>query len=474
MTNSAPRIINEAAFNELVGKLRRHKAPPADAPLTSRTGRRIHRVLALLGVLFLTAWIGCSSQGSASPAPIDARSNEVILTWNVIAHDAAMAQDGYANGLALVRVYAMMHAAQHDALNAIDLVYDTYAFGGSDPVADPVAAAASAAHGVLSAAFPDQRTTFDEQLARSLESVPDGNAETRGATLGAQAAAAILALRQDDGADAPVIGDYAPGSGPGHYQFTPPYEFAFLPGWRNLQPFALTRADQFRSPPHPALDSEAYARDFNEVKEVGGTNSRVRTDEQLSYAKFWEEFSDMGWNRIGRIVAAERSLGLQSTARLFALLNMAMSDAYVAGWDSKYHYGLWRPVTAIRAADTDGNAVTSADPAWESALETPPVQDYPSTHSALGRAAATVLASVFGDETSFTFTSTSADPANLSRSFTSFSQAADENADSRVMGGLHFRFACDAGQELGRKVAEWTITHYLQKQDALRSNNRTE
>ena len=264
------------------------------------------------------------------------------------------------------------------------------------------------------------------------------------------------------------------GRGPGRYQFTAPFDFAFVPGWRYLKPFALTRVDQFRSPPHPALDSEAYAADFAEVKAIGGVGSQARSPEQLSYAKFWYELSDIGWNRVARVVAAERGLGLQSTARLFALLNMAMSDAYVAGWDSKYHYDLWRPITAIRAAATDGNPATSADPTWEAALVTPPVQDYPSTHSALGRAAATVLASVFGDETAFTFPSTSADPPNASRSFTSFSQAADENADSRVMGGLHFRFACDAGQELGRQVAVWTLDHYLQPQATYGSSSMTD
>jgi hypothetical protein len=142
---------------------------------------------------------------------------------------------------------------------------------------------------------------------------------------------------------------------------------------------------------------------------------------------------------------------------------MALSDAYVAGWDAKYHYDLWRPYTAIREADTDGNPASSADPEWEPAEPTPPVQDYPSTHSALGNAAAAVLASVFGDETGFTFASSSADPAQPTRSFSSFSQAADENADSRVMGGLHFRFACDAGQELGREVGGWTVTNQLRR-----------
>lgn len=416
------------------------------------------RALALLGaLLFLTgpAW-------ADDPAPLDPIENDVVLAWNEVAHDAAMTHDEYANGLAVVRIYAMVHLAQHDALSAIVPAFEPYVLGDSEPAADPVAAAAAAAHDVLAASFPDQRATFAAHLARFLAAVPDGEAETRGVALGRRAAAAVLALREDDGSDAPFAGDYVPVSGPGRYQFTPPYEFAALPGWLEVKPFALTSADQFRTEPPPALSGEAYAEAYTEVKAIGGKHSAVRTAEQLGIARFWEEFSDMGWNRIARVVAAERGLGLQSTARLFALLNVAMSDAYVAGWDSKYHHDFWRPVTAIRAAAEDGNPATEPDPAWESAIETPPVQDHPSTHSALGNAAATVLAAVFGDATPFTFSSTTADETMPSRRFESFRQAADENAESRVLGGIHFRFACEAGQQLGDRVAEWALTNYLQ------------
>jgi hypothetical protein len=416
--------------------------------------------LPLLGALVVTTLVGCDHAGLIVPPSIDARSNEVILAWNEVARDALFAENEYANPLDAARIYAMTHLAQHDAINAIAPVFEPYAYDGRSPGADPIASAAAAAHHVLSTLLPAQRPLFDEQLAESLAGVPHGR-RTAGLALGEQAAAAVLGRRQDDGSDTPIVGDYVPGSGPGSYQFTPPFPFAFAPGWRHVQPFALTSVDQFRSAPPPSLASEAYAADFDEVKAVGRIDSAVRTPEQSAYAKFWYEFSDIGWNRIARTVAAERRLGLQSTARLFALLNMALSDAYVAGWDSKYHYDLWRPYTAIREAGNDGNALTSADPEWEPAEPTPPVQDYPSTHSALGNAAAAVLASVFGDDTGFTFASSTADPSQPTRSFTSFSQAADENADSRVRGGLHFRFACDAGQELGNRIAEWTIAHHL-------------
>ena len=179
---------------------------------------------------------------------------------------------------------------------------------------------------------------------------------------------------------------------------------------------------------------------------MGKINSTVRTADQTAYAKWWYEFSDIGWNRIARIQATNHNTGLYTTARMFALLNMAMADAYIAGWDSKYYYKFWRPYTAIHAAATDGNDKTKADPNWEPLIPTPPVPDYPSGHSVLGNAAATVLTHFFGNHSPFSTTSTTAFPAGAIRSFKSFTQAADENADSRVMAGIHFRFACDAGQ----------------------------
>ncbi|HEX6180017.1 MAG TPA: vanadium-dependent haloperoxidase, partial [Chitinophagaceae bacterium] len=154
-------------------------------------------------------------------------------------------------------------------------------------------------------------------------------------------------------------------------------------------------------------------------------------------------------------------LDIFASARLFALLNMALADAYIAGWDAKLHYNFWRPYTAIQFADTDNNAATDLDTSWESQEPTPPIHDYPSTHSALGNAGASVLAGLLGDHTPFTMTSTSSEPTGAPRSFKSFSQAADENADSRVMAGLHFRFSCEAGQELGNKIGQWTLQNYL-------------
>jgi hypothetical protein len=434
-------------------------------------GRRLTAALAPLAAgIALAGAAGCASELSSGANPsvapvgrVDTRPNTVILAWNTAVVDALVAHDGYANPMAAARVYALVHLAQHDAVNATDPAFESYAFQGRDAAADPEAAAAAASHAVLAATFPAQQAALDARLAASLTAVPDGEAETRGVALGRQAAAALLALRANDGSDTPVVGDYAPGTGPGRYQFTPPFDFAAQPGWRAVRPFALESPDQFRPKPPPALDSKAYTEAYDEVKAVGRAGSPTRTPDQTAYANFWYEFSDIGWNRVARTVAAERELGLQSTARLFALLNVAMSDSYVAGWDAKFHYDFWRPITAIRAAATDGNGETAADAAWEPLRVTPPVQDYPSTHSALGNAAAEVLSSVFGDKTTFTFTSPTAVPANSARSFARFSQAADENADSRVMAGIHFRFSTGTGLELGRQIGRWTLAHHLRK-----------
>jgi hypothetical protein len=388
-------------------------------------------------------------------------SNQIILDWNLVAFET-MGGAATEHGLLAVRVYAMAHLAMHDALNAVAQRYQTYTFHQKNVEADPIAAVASAAYGVLVASNPDQKSMLDGQLAESLAKVPEGKSKAEGIELGKAAAAAILAHRQNDGAFQDPIGVIPPSNGqPGTYQAVPPFDFVFAPHWRTMQTFSLENPEQFRMAIHPALSSDRYTTDFNEVKIIGQKDSPERNGEQSLIAKFWYEYSELGWNRITRVAVAERKLDILATARLFALVNMALSDAYTAGWDANFHYNFWRPYTAIRSAETDGNPNTLADLQWEPAEPTPPVQDYPSTHSALGNAAAYVLASVLGDSTEFTFSSPTAVPANVSRSFQSFSQAANENAESRVLAGIHFRFSCEKGQELGNKIGKWTMENHL-------------
>lgn len=391
----------------------------------------------------------------------DKLSNHVIIQWNLV---ALQAEGGvtYANPLTSTRANAMVHIAMHDALNAINPIYYQYVFKTNHKtIADPVAAASNAAYTVLLANFPEYKSKLDSALEANLAKVEDGFLKQQGLILGRKAAEAILALRAGDGAyDDPVV--FIPVSDvPGVYNVVPPFDFLFGPQWKTMQLFSLKTHDQFRSVPPPALNSVRYALDYNEVKAVGKVNSAFRTEDQSAYAKWWYEFVEIGWNRLARIKAKEHHTGLYTTARLFALLNMAVMDSYIAGFDSKNYYNFWRPYTAIRAGATDGNIATIADPAWEPAEPTPPVQDYPSTHSVGGNAAATVMTYFYGQHEGFSMTSSTGVPPSTIRSFKSFHEAADENADSRVMAGIHFRFATVAGQKMGDLVGDWTLHHHL-------------
>jgi hypothetical protein len=419
-----------------------------------------------LTVLAAAALAVCSSAGAAANSPWCApRCDQVVIDWNLQTHQAIKAADGYADPMAASRVLAMVHLAMHDAVNAATPRYRGYAFqpeagGGSRP-ADAAVAAAVAAHDVLLALYPQQKALVGAARDATLLDAGPGAAVEEGKRLGAAAAAAMLARRADDGSKADEA--YRPGTRPGEYRFTPGFEFLAAPHWRAVKPFSMPSPDQFRVAPPPALESDAYAAAFDEVKRTGSKAAEAaRSTDQTEYAAYWYEFSDIGWNRIARAVARHRPQDLWQRARSFALLNAAMADAYIAGWDSKMHHNFWRPVTAIRLAADDGNPRTVPDAGWTPLLPTPPVQDHPSTHSALGAAAAVVLAHAFGsDRVPFTMASPSALPHAPARSFESFSAAARENADSRVRAGIHFRFATEAGLKLGEQIGRQAVVRFL-------------
>jgi len=380
----------------------------------------------------------------------------------------------------------MMHVAIHDALNAIDRRSRPYVFDSqADSGASPDAAVATAAHDVLvplisqiPAPFPPE--CIDAGVARveadyvaALDLIPDGPAKTMGIDVGAAAAAAILALRAADGSDTPLLDPaYPQGTDPGEYRFTPGTPFAFAPGWADVTPFVLRESSQFRVGPPYDVTEKRYTKDFNEVKRLGGdgvTTPSDRTDDQTEIALFWVESSPLQWNRIARTVSAEEGLDLWENARLFGLLNLAMADGYIGSFETKYLYNFWRPVTAIQNADTDGNPDTDVDPTWTPLVPTPPIPDYDSAHSVEGGAAAEVLQRFFGtDEISFETCSltlpsgsTCDDVSSVSRSYTSFSQAAEENAFSRVLVGFHFRKACEKGVKHGRRIGNRAVKLFL-------------
>jgi len=391
-------------------------------------------------------------------------SNQVILDWSAHTENAMVVDSGNIDPLPATRLLAIVHVAMHDAINSIESNYDRYAyFSSRDSGAHPVAAAAAAAHRVLVRQFPAQAADLDAKLATSLAAVPDGSAETRGRNLGVTVGNFIFDSSANDGAAEAAAVPYTPGTGPGKYQFVPPFEgFINKPGWRFVRPWVMTSPSQFRSAAPPSLTSTTYRDHYNEVKLSGILNGSDRSVDETKYAKFWYENSDTTWNRITRTVVQSEGLFLFSTARLFALVNMAMADGFIGGWDSKFHYDFWRPFTAIRAGASDGNSQTSPDATWEPLLATPPVQEYPSTHSVLGKAAAEVLGRILGDYTSFSVTTSTAEqPMVETRTYSSFTQASDQNADSRVQAGVHFRFSTTAGKTMGDKIADRAVDNFL-------------
>lgn len=393
--------------------------------------------------------------------PLKNYPHTVILEWNTISLET-MQGPNY-NPLLASRIFAMVHIGMHDALNSIAPVYDTYAFSNADSKADPIAAAAVAAHTVLVGSFPNKKVDLDAALSKSLKNVKSVIARERGIALGQLAGKAILEMRSKDAAFADPIGQVTNPEQAGLYQATPPMPFLFAPTWDKMETFGIKTPSQFRVGPMPTLKSTEYTIAFNEVKSKGAKENSTRTAEETAIAKYWYEFSEIGWNRVTAVAVKDANLDLLATARLFALVNMGLADSYTAGWDSKIHYNFWRPYTAIRKASTDGNEQTSENAAWEPLLGTPPIHDYPSTHSVLGNAAAVILTTVLGKNVGFTMTSTSAEPAGYTRTFKSFAQAAVENADSRVYAGLHFRFSCTAGLELGKNIGEYIAAEKLKR-----------
>ena len=390
------------------------------------------------------------ASGMARPAADGSRAAGEVTRWNQVATDAMAAAQ--MDPLTESRILAILHTSVHDAVNAVAPRYRPYRFAGRAPGASAEAAVHAAAHAVLVALMPQARATFDVARHEGLARAGSGDAVTRGLAAGETAARENLAARTADNADRPT--PYQPGTTPGAYRPTPPdFTPAFLTHWGQVTPFVLRDAAQFRPSPPPAVGSGAALRDLREVQAIGGATSSLRTAEGTEIARFWYENSTQGWNRIAREVAAAERLDAGQTARLLALVNLAMADGFIGGFEAKYHYNYWRPATAIReAGETD----------WLSVLPTPPVPDYPSTHTVLGAAAATVLERFFDtDFVSFSMTS-GAPYAGITRRFYCFTQAARENGASRVLAGIHFATAVRAGYTQGEQIGAWVFEHALQ------------
>ena len=377
-------------------------------------------------------------------------SADEVTRWNQAATDASTVAD--TNSLTESCVFSILHVAIHDAVNAVESRYEPYLPGTSPaPGASVDAAIASAAHATLIALLPKSKVSFDAALEETLRTISDDTRKAAGVKLGRAVAAAILAARENDGENRTV--QYTPGTKPGEYCPTPPdFAPAFNAHWGSVTPFVLKSSAQFRPAAPPPVNSLRALAEIEEVKAIGGSKSVTRTAEQSEIARYWYESSPRGWNRIAREVLAARHFDVWENARLFALVNLAMADGYIANFESKYHYNYWRPVTVIRQ---------SGDSEWLSYLPTPPVPDYPSGHAVEGSAVATVMARFFNtDFISFSMTSGAPYPG-ITRKFWSFSEAARENAASRIINGIHFSTAVSAGYIQGERIGEWVFEHAL-------------
>ena len=414
-----------------------------------------------------------SALAFALPMPVYA---DAVTLWNVNANKAANATciGPSGNGLYESRLYAMVHIAIHDAVNAIERRSRPYAYDAQAvSYASFDAAVATAARNVLRNVIGELPAdcigtglaTVDADYESALSAIPPGPSRSAGVEVGRAAARAILRLRRHDGSEQPLIDPAFPqGTAPGEYRFTPDLPFVFLPGWGRVTPFVLTHAAQFRPEPPYDVRGKKYAADVAEVQTLGGDNittPSTRSADQTEIGLFWLESSPQAWNRLARTVSAAQLLEPWENARLFALLNVAMADGYIGSWDTKYHYLFWRPVTAIRLGDTDGNPLTIGDPTWTPLQLTYPIPDYDSGHAVQGGVAAEILRRFFStDHINFTacsFTlplgSTCTDPGAVYRSYSSFSQAAEENSLSRIYVGIHFRKAVEEGERHGRRIA---------------------
>jgi hypothetical protein len=431
-------------------------------------------------------------------------SGDIILHWNAVALDAV--KNDYALGHTPdqggptrdSRALAIVHAAMFDAVNSIDGRFTPYLTVAPDAKGAALdAAVAQAAHDTLAQLYPSQKASFDAALADTLAGAPDGRAEDRGVAVGRYVAGQILAARADDGSDAPS--DYHPIGKPGHHQPDPlhPGQGFLTPAWGQVTTFAVPGAAQFLSPPPPALGSVEYAAAFAEVAALGGDGvitPTLRTAEQTQIGLFWGYDGSPGlgtpprlYNQITRVVAQQEHNNVFDNARLFALVNLAMADGGICCWDTKYVYDFWRPVIAIRAANTDGNPLTGRVKDWTplgaprdndmgGTNFTPPFPSYTSGHATFGAALFRTLADFYGrDDITFSFTSDEFNGVTrdqsghvrpvVTRTFHSFSAAAEENGQSRIYLGIHWRFDKVEGIKAGSAIADYVFANLLRPRD---------
>jgi hypothetical protein len=376
-------------------------------------------------------------------------SADVLNDWTDVCTQAVVAAKQPA--FVQTRTLAMVQLAMFEAIDAIDGTYASYvptARAATDATSSREAAAATAAHDVLVAVIPEQKAAIDPALDRSLAEVGDAKARTNGAALGRRVAAAVVALRATDGANAPNL--YRPVTTAGVYV---PTALPVGVTWGKVKPWAMHSPAQFRPAAPPALSSAEWARDLNEIKQLGGKTSTSRTAAQTEAARFWEMTGAPAYKEVIRSATEAPGRSLVQNARLLAQTSMAWADSYIAVFDAKYTYNLWRPVTAIRNADIDGNDATALDPAWVPLIDTPMHPEYPCAHCINAAAIATVLDREFGARLP-ALRSTSSTLPGVTHVWKSVDELVDEVSNARVWGGVHYRNSAMAGAAMGRRIGQ--------------------
>jgi hypothetical protein len=400
----------------------------------------------------------CVCLGWASPARAD-----VVVDWNAIAVQTILAAGAARPGPSAVLDMAIVHAAMHDAIQATDKRFESYAITIENASGSPIAAAATAAHDVLAARFGLQAGTLQILLDNYLSA--RGLSADAGKVTGHQAATAILNLRNGDGSFPATPEVFVGGTGPGEWRPTPPGFAAMAAPWLGaVAPFTLKASDQLSaSPPPPHLGSGEYANDYEETKALGRAgSSSARTPAQTALALFYSDNFLVLLERTLRGVASANIDNLGDSARLFALANMAAADAIITAWHDKRFWNFWRPITAIQQGDNDGNPRTTGDSTWVPYLVTPPYADYTSGANNLTASITRTLELFFGDQTTFSVFST---PANTTKTYQRFSDMADDAVNVRIYQGIHFRSADEVARRQGTRAADWAFSHVLRPQE---------
>ena len=416
----------------------------------------------VVGALVVAVMLGIPATAAA----------DAVADWNAIAVQATLT--GARPGPSGFADLATVHVAIYDAVQSIEKQFQPYYVEIAGASGSPAAAAAKAARDVLVNRFPAQAAALDATYQQYL--ISHGLSDTDpGIAVGAAAASGIIALRGCDASfpqtpNAPFMG----GNAPGVWRPTPSGNLPMAVPWLgNVVPFTLTRPSQFRAPPPPALGSAEYARDYDEVRSVGALNSTSRTAEQTDVAQFWAGNYVVIWNQFLRDIAGTHVVDIAQSSRLFALAELATADALISSWNTKNFYVFWRPITAIREGENDGNPRTASDATWLPLITTPNYPDHTSGANNVTRAMTRTLELFFeSDRMDLSVTTTNLGPTQRdTRTYTRFSDLAQEVVDARIYSGIHFRFADEDARRQGSQVAEWVFRNFLRPIDKGKSSD---